>query len=165
MNVNVVIDVEMCHVPKICRWSGYPYSNEIIQLGAVKLNEAYDVVDKFSMFVSPIYGKIDNFITKLTEIHQRDVVKAPPLINVLEQLMQWIGDDVPTFFSWSDTDYYQIRDEIRAKKMDFENMEQILKKDYAVRFAADPRPVFAVGLNISQDRRTIENYEVVEVKA
>ena len=129
MNVNVVIDVEMCHVPKICRWSGYPYSNEIIQLGAVKLNEAYDVVDKFSMFVSPIYGKIDNFITKLTEIHQRDVVKAPPLINVLEQLMQWIGDDVPTFFSWSDTDYYQIRDEIRAKKMDFENMEQILKKE------------------------------------
>ena len=80
------------------------------------------------MFVSPIYGKIDNFITKLTEIYQRDVVKAPPLINVLEQLMQWIGDDIPTFFSWSDTDYYQIRDEIRAKELNFENMEQILEK-------------------------------------
>lgn len=80
------------------------------------------------MFVSSIYGKIDNFITKLTEIYQRDVVKAPPLINVLEQLMQWIGDDIPTFFSWSDTDYYQIRDEIRAKELNFENMEQILEK-------------------------------------
>ena len=129
MSVNIVIDVEMCRVPKICRWSGYQYSNEIIQLGAVKLNEAYDVIDQFSMYVSPIYGKIDCFITKLTEIHQKDVRKAPPLINVLEQLMQWIGDEVPTFFSWSDTDYYQIRDEIRAKKMVFENMEQILKKE------------------------------------
>lgn len=129
MSVNIVIDVEMCRVPKICRWSGYPYSNEIIQLGAVKLNEAYDVIDQFSMYVSPIYGIIDYFITQLTEIHQKDVRKAPPLINVLEQLMRWIGDDVPTFFSWSDTDYYQIRDEIRAKKMVFENMEQILKKE------------------------------------
>jgi len=41
---------------------------------------------------------------------------------------------------------------------------QILKKDYAVRFAADARPVYAVGLNISSDRRTIESYEVVQVK-
>ena len=41
---------------------------------------------------------------------------------------------------------------------------QILTKDYAVRFAADARPVFAVGLNISSDRRTIESYEVVSCK-
>jgi hypothetical protein len=41
---------------------------------------------------------------------------------------------------------------------------QIITKDYAVRFAADARPVFAVGLNVSPDRRTIESYEVVKVK-
>jgi hypothetical protein len=43
-------------------------------------------------------------------------------------------------------------------------IEQILTKNYAVRFAADARPVWAVGLNISQDRRTIESYEVVAVE-
>jgi hypothetical protein len=32
-----------------------------------------------------------------------------------------------------------------------------------VRFASDPRPVWAVGLNISQDRRTIDSYKVVKV--
>jgi hypothetical protein len=41
--------------------------------------------------------------------------------------------------------------------------DQILTKDYAVRFASDPRPVWAVGLNISQDRRTIDSYKVVKV--
>ena len=35
----------------------------------------------------------------------------------------------------------------------------------SVRYAADPRPVFAVGLNVSQDRRTIESYEVVACKS
>ena len=37
-------------------------------------------------------------------------------------------------------------------------------QDCAVRFAADTRPVYAIGLNISQDRRTIESYEITKVK-
>ena len=54
--------------------------------------------------------------------------------------------------------------EFKFNKTASEATEQILKKDYAVRFAADARPVWAVGLNISEDRRTIESYEVVKVK-
>ena len=42
--------------------------------------------------------------------------------------------------------------------------DQILTKDYAVRFAHDPRPVYAVGLNISQDRRTIDEYRICQAK-
>ena len=38
------------------------------------------------------------------------------------------------------------------------------ERGYAVRFTTDPRPVWAVGLNISQDRRTIDSYKVVQVK-
>ena len=40
-------------------------------------------------------------------------------------------------------------------------LDQIIAKDYAVRFAADPRPVVAVGLNISQDCRTIDSYKIL----
>jgi hypothetical protein len=54
--------------------------------------------------------------------------------------------------------------EFKFNKTSAEATEQILTKDYAVRFAADPRPVWAVGLNISTDRRTIESYEVVRCK-
>ena len=42
--------------------------------------------------------------------------------------------------------------------------DQIIAKNYAVRFAADERPVWAVGLNISEDRRTIDSYKIVQVK-
>ena len=54
--------------------------------------------------------------------------------------------------------------EFKFGKTAKEATEQIIKKDYAVRFAADARPVWAVGLNISEDRRTIDNYQVVLVK-
>ena len=54
--------------------------------------------------------------------------------------------------------------ELKYGKTAEEATDQILAKDYAVRFAADQRPVVAVGLNISQDRRTIDSYKIVSVK-
>ena len=53
--------------------------------------------------------------------------------------------------------------EFKFNKTAGEATGQILTKDYAVRFAADPRPVYAVGLNVSENRRTIESYEIVEL--
>ena len=54
--------------------------------------------------------------------------------------------------------------ELKYDKTADEAVGQVITKDYAVRFAADPRPVWAVGLNISKDRRTIEDYRIVQVK-
>ncbi len=43
-------------------------------------------------------------------------------------------------------------------------IQQVLDKDYAVRFASDARPVYAIGLNISKDRRTLDDWKIVECK-
>ena len=51
--------------------------------------------------------------------------------------------------------------ELKFGKTADEAVGQILQKDYAVRFAADPRPVTAIGLAISEDRRTIDSYKIV----
>ena len=54
--------------------------------------------------------------------------------------------------------------ELKYGKTADEATDQIIAKNYAVRFASDARPVWAVGMNISQDRRTIDSYRVVQVK-
>ena len=54
--------------------------------------------------------------------------------------------------------------EYKYAKTSEEALEQIVEKDYAVKFAADARPVYAVGLNISQDGRTIDSYDIRQVK-
>lgn len=54
--------------------------------------------------------------------------------------------------------------ELKYGKTAEEATDQIIAKNYAVRFASDPRPVWAVGLNVSQDRRTIDHWKVVKVK-
>ncbi len=87
-------------------------------------------------------------------------------------LMVGIGGDVEAEGQTSDGRFdiaLKLQDAIYILEFKFnksagEATEQILTKDYAVRFAADPRPVWAVGLNISEDRRTIESYQMVKVK-
>ena len=54
--------------------------------------------------------------------------------------------------------------ELKYNKTAEEATDQIITKNYAVRFAADPRPVVAIGLNISADRRTIDSYKVVNIE-
>ena len=54
--------------------------------------------------------------------------------------------------------------ELKYGKTADEAADQVLAKDYAVRFASDPRPVVAVGLNISEDRRTIDSYKIVHIR-
>ncbi len=51
--------------------------------------------------------------------------------------------------------------ELKYNKSAEEATDQVISKDYAVRFAADRRPVFAIGLNISADRRTISEWKIV----
>ena len=54
--------------------------------------------------------------------------------------------------------------ELKYGKTAAEATSQIQEKNYAVRFAADPRPVYAIGLNVSADRRTIDSYEMVKIE-
>jgi len=54
--------------------------------------------------------------------------------------------------------------EFKYAKTQEEALEQVKKKDYAVVFASDPRPVYAVAMNVDADKRTIERPKVERVK-
>ena len=43
------------------------------------MNENYEILDEFSSFIRPDFGKINYFIQNLTGISERDVRSAPSL--------------------------------------------------------------------------------------
>lgn len=122
----VVIDVEMCNVRIRCR--NYPFRNEIIQIGAVMLDDEYNVVDEFATYVHPEYGKIDSFITGLTGISEQNLRNAPRFSEAIISLNTWAGDGEVEFYAWSDSDYYQVRREVSRKIPDPEPLERMLDK-------------------------------------
>ncbi len=124
MKVHVVVDVEMCRVQ--LKSTRYPCRNEIIQIGAVMMNETYEIISKFSTYVKPRFGKIDGFISMLTGICERMIKDAPDIKDALTQMLEWIGVNEATFYSWSNTDYFQIRSEIQLKCYENEKWEKLL---------------------------------------
>lgn len=125
MEYYVVIDLEMCMVSKVMKRYMRGMRNEIIQIGAVMLDMSHNIVDEFSMYVRPVYGELDDFITDLTGITDRDIDDAPILRTALDRFASWIGDRNVTLVSWSSSDYYQLQNEMRAKDINNRRIEKL----------------------------------------
>lgn len=116
MSYYVVVDLEMCRVPKSLK-NVYRYKREIIQVGATLMDAEYNIVDSFDMYVKPEYGRLDDYIIRLTGISRNDLKDASGLKDVLDKFISWLPDDVKAI-SWSDYDEKQFRLEIEAKNIE-----------------------------------------------
>lgn len=123
---HVVLDLEMCQVPKGVRGSNYDRKDETIQIGAVCLDDEYQIVDTFNCFVKPAYGKLDSFIRKLTGITWNDLKEASDFETVLKQFTDWIPEGEVEMISWSETDKIQISGEMKAKGINNDRMSELI---------------------------------------
>jgi inhibitor of KinA sporulation pathway (predicted exonuclease) len=88
---------------------------ETIEIGAVLINEDdLEIVDTYTTFIRPtIHPYLSNFCTKLTTIHQEDVVYAPKFSSALVDFENWINPYTETgdilFCSWGDYDKNQLK--------------------------------------------------------
>lgn len=89
---------------------------EIIEIGAAKLNESYEVIETFSLIVKPQYcSSLSRKCVKLTGIYDADIVNAPYLDEALILFEDWLGTENVKFYSWSDNDKRQLEKECLAK--------------------------------------------------
>ena len=125
MSKYVIVDLEMCNVPKGMKRDAYNWRNEVIQIGAVVVDESLNITDEFMTLVSPEFGAIDNFIEKLTGISREAVQGAPKVKEALELFVNWLPSDA-LLVSWSENDENQIRKEIEAKNILVEGLNDYL---------------------------------------
>ena len=121
----VVVDLEMCRVPRGLKREKFRRACELIEIGAVLLDDTYEIVDRFKTYVSPEYGEVDNFIQKLTGITRADTYGAPSTQEALESFVKWLPEDA-ILVSWSDSDEKQIRKEVELKNLDIPGLENYL---------------------------------------
>ena len=93
---------------------------EIIEIGAVLVDENFNLIDEFSTFVKPtINPTLTSFCTKLTTITQKDVDDAPYIEEALDSLRSFARQNgFYTFVSWGGFDYRQIKRETALKGID-----------------------------------------------
>lgn len=115
---HIFLDFEMNPIPRENTEARAVVLSEIIEIGAVRLDENYQLTDRFSLHVRPVLNVVQPGITALTGITQADVEKAPLLEEALHQFTDWIGEKPVRIYSWSNTDEKQLLRECRLKEIE-----------------------------------------------
>ena len=81
------------------------FINEVIEIGAVMLDDNLNYVDEFSCFIkSQIGKKLRSNVKKLTNITNDDVRNGIPFIDAMNRFKAWIGGRENVILTWGDGD-------------------------------------------------------------
>ena len=84
--------------------SAQKFVNEIIEIGAVKLDENLNTVSTYSELIHPVLSrKLRSRIKNLTHITNEEVSSGKSFSEVSADFEEWVGDDC-LFLTWGDTD-------------------------------------------------------------
>ena len=88
---------------------GYPHTpeerlDEIIQIGACRLDSWEGKASNFSAYVRPsIHRSLHHRVKKILPLDQKELRRAEPFRKVIRDFFRWCGPD-PVFFTWGDCD-------------------------------------------------------------
>ncbi len=107
----IVIDLE---------WNGsyskkaHGYFNEIIEVGAVKVDERMRIVDEFRAAIKPVVSKkLSNIVTDLTNITAEELEDGTTFSGMMRELSRWMGKEPAAVLTWSTTDLLVLMENCR----------------------------------------------------
>lgn len=93
---------------------------EIVQIGAVKLDENYHILDTFKIMVHPkYYTKMHKKVSKLTNITNDELQYGFPFPVAFKHFKKWCGEEF-VFLTWGAIDIDMLRDNMLIHKMNTE---------------------------------------------
>ena len=110
-----VVDLEMNPVSREFREVRRKLNEEVIEIGAVRLDENFQQEAEFQCYVKPEYGPIKKHITSLTGITQAMVADKKTYAACFQDFVDWVGEEETKIYSWSMSDIKQLRSECRYK--------------------------------------------------
>lgn len=91
------------------------YFNEIIEIGAVALDEKFDVISEFSALVSPKFNKkLSGRVKRLTHITNSEVSQGMDFLKVYDQFCRWVGTEENCVMSFGTGDIIVILENLEV---------------------------------------------------
>lgn len=112
---HIVIDLEMNKIEKQFR-NSCRLSSELIEIGAVRMDQSFRVTDTYQTYVSPDFGRMDERIIELTGITDDKLEGAPKFAQAMDDFAAWIGEEEMQYYSWSLSDIRQFENESEFKE-------------------------------------------------
>ena len=105
----IVFDLEWNQSPGGKKYSNSRLPFEIIEIGAVKLNEQRQKTDVFQRLVKPqVYNWIHDSIHEVIHVDYKDLEEGDPFPQVAREFLEWCGEDF-AFFTWGNQDVMELQ--------------------------------------------------------
>lgn len=121
---------------------------EIIEIGAIKLNNSRKMIDEFSELVKPqVYHEMHRITSKLIHLQMNQLQQGSFFPEVMKQFQDWCGDDY-IFCTWGPLDLVELQRNIR-----YYGLEPLA--DGPFRYL-DVQKLFSIAYEDRKSRRTLE---------
>ena len=115
----IVLDLEWNQAVSKRKIVKYPIrlNGEIVQIGAVKVNENMEIIDVFNVYVKPIYyKKMNKNVSELTGITTENLEEAIPFEEAIERFRVWCNGSA--FITWGLEDLRILDDNMYINSID-----------------------------------------------
>ena len=122
---------------------------EIIEIGAIKLNEEFEFAGEFSKLVKPqVYHEMHHVTSKLIHMRMEELSHGEPFVEVMNAFLKWCGEEEYTFCTWGPLDLTELQ-----RNMRFYGMEPLA--DGPIAFW-DVQKLFSIAFEDRKTRRALE---------
>lgn len=122
---------------------------EVIEIGAIHLNDAYRMVGEFSQLIKPqVYTEMHQVTSRLIHLQMQELERGKPFTEVTGQFLQWCGEDY-IFCTWGDQDLKELQLNMR-----FYQMEPL--SDGPIAFL-DVQKLFSIAYEDGKSRKALEH--------
>ena len=105
----IVFDLEWNQSPCGKKKSNSRLPFEIIEIGAVKLNEERETLDSFHRLIKPqVYNWIHDSIHDVIHVDYKELADGTPFPEAAEEFLQWCGPEY-YFFTWGNQDVMELQ--------------------------------------------------------
>ena len=144
----IILDLEWNQSAKGKAYENKKLPFEIIQIGAVKLNEAGEILDIFNCVVRPsVYKKLHSAVKEVVALTDQELKDGVTFQEAFMHLMQFCEDDY-IFCTWGSQDLWQLQQNMQYYQI--ENAFPRVMKYY------DVQKLFSIVFEDGKLRRTVE---------
>lgn len=122
---------------------------EVIEIGAIKLNEGGDMVSEFSELIKPaVYHEMHQITSRLIHLQMQELERGKPFEEVAGRFFKWCGEEPYRICTWGGTDLTELQ-----RNMRYYNMEPL--SDGPIAFY-DVQKLFSLAFEDGKSRKALE---------
>mgnify|MGYP005783620823 CR=1 FL=1 len=139
-------------------WNQCPYGKEqeneripfeIVEIGAVKLNEERQVTDQFQILIQPrVYKKLHRRTQEIIRLNMKELEAGKPFYKAIREFLGWCGEDF-RFCTWGNSDLIELQ-----RNMRYYGVLQLLKGPIVF---CDVQKLFSLDKEDGESRKSLEH--------